>query len=73
MGFSTNGAAAWMLEGRDYPAVDMLFRIVYGFFDSVTGYSKSSRMTTVHAIYILMISTVVAGYWKRIWTREELK
>lgn len=62
-----------MLEAKDYRAVDIELLIVCGFIYRMTGYTKSPKIITVHAMYSLLVSTLLPGSWKREGTSEKLK
>lgn len=62
-GILLNGGARRILEGKECRAIDMVFPILCGFIDHVTGYAKSPKMTKVHAMYSLLMSSVGTGIW----------
>lgn len=50
----------------------MVFRNVCDFIDRFTGYKKSSKISTVHKMYSLLMSWATSANWRRGWSNEEL-
>lgn len=71
--FFLTDAVLAMLEGKTYRTADMLCPIVCGFTDRMAGYTRSSNMTTVHAVFSALKSKAVSCNWKQGWTCEGVK
>lgn len=50
-----------MFEGKDYRPVDVVYSILCGFIDGMTGYTKSPMMTREHTMYSSFIGSAVSG------------
>lgn len=64
-----------MLEGKDYCTADIVFLIMRGFIDRVTGYKMAPNMTRLHAMYSLLmnINEVMSDNWRPRRGRENIK
>lgn len=68
-----HGGVRGALEGKDYRAFHTVFPNVCSFIDRGTGYTKSSKIASTHAMYSSLMCRVLSGSWKRGSTNEELK
>lgn len=62
-----------IMAGMDSCAGDMFISTICDFIDQFTGFTKTSNITRVNAIYSSSTGTVTSGYWRRGKKREELK
>lgn len=62
-----------MLEGSDYCTAAIVFPIFCGFFDCVTGYTKSLTMISVHVLHSSLSTRVTSYSWRSKRTSLALK
>lgn len=58
-GLSLNSSVHIMLEGKDCPAMNMVFSIIRAYVDRITGFQKDANMTIVRRMYPDIASKVV--------------
>lgn len=51
------------LEGKNYCNADIIYSILRGIIDRMTGYTQSTKMNRVKAVYGSLVSSVMLSNW----------
>lgn len=64
---------SWHARKKGNSAVDLEFSVLAGFFDELSGNTKSLNMTGVYLMYSSSMSTVITNRWSQRWLSKEMK